>query len=104
MRTRLFDGWLRGLLMLAAVPPCVPAPAQSGDYRFSDRWRFSIDLDGLAGGPGRLIDLALKLDYRLDERWQLGGGYRMLEGGADTDDVYNFAWLHYAVLDIRYRF
>ena len=25
-------------------------------------------------------------------------------GGADTDDVYTFAWLHYGVLDISYRF
>ena len=28
----------------------------------------------------------------------------LLEGGADTDDVYSFGWLHYAVLDLRYRF
>jgi len=25
-------------------------------------------------------------------------------GGADTDNVYTFAWLHYGVLDISYRF
>ena len=24
--------------------------------------------------------------------------------GADTDDVYSFGWLHYAVLDVRYQF
>lgn len=82
----------------------VPALHLSGDYRFYERWLFRLDLDGLAGGPGRLIDLGLILNYELSESWCIGGGYRTLEGGADTDDVYNFAWLHYAVLNVRYRF
>ena len=82
----------------------VPALHLSGDYRIGERWLFRLDFDGLAGGPGRLIDLGLLLDYELNENWQIGGGYRMLEGGADTDDVYSFAWLHYATLDLRYRF
>ena len=71
---------------------------------FGDRWLFALDFDGLAGGPGRLFDVALKLEYDLTERWRVGAGYRTLEGGADTDDVYTFAWLHYGVLDISYRF
>jgi hypothetical protein len=82
----------------------VPALHFSGEYRFSDRWQLRIDFDGLAGGPGRLFDAALLVDYDLDEHWQIGGGYRTLEGGVDTDDVYNFGWLHYAVVDLRYRF
>ena len=82
----------------------VPALHLSGDYRMSERWLFRLDFDGLAGGPGRLIDLGLFVDYELNENWQVGGGYRTLEGGADTDDVYTFAWLHYAVLNVRYRF
>ena len=82
----------------------VPTLHLSGERRFGERWTLGLDLDGLAGGPGRLIDLALKLDYRLGPRWRVGGGYRTLEGGADTDAVYNFAWLSYAVLDVAYRF
>jgi hypothetical protein len=82
----------------------VPALHLSGEYRLTDRWQFTLDFDGLAGGPGRLFDVALKLDYDLNEQWRIGAGYRTLEGGADTDDVYTFAWLHYAVLDLRYRF
>lgn len=82
----------------------VPALHVSGEYRFNDRWLFALDFDGLAGGPGRLFDVALKLEYDLDERWRIGGGYRTLEGGADTDDVYTFAWLHYGVLNVSYRF
>ena len=82
----------------------VPALHVSGEYRFGDRWLFELDFDGLAGGPGRLFDVALKLEYDLTERWRVGAGYRTLEGGADTDDVYTFAWLHYGVLDIGYHF
>ena len=82
----------------------VPTLHLSSDYRLADRWMLRFDFDGLAGGPGRLFDIALKLDYAVNDNWRIGGGYRTLEGGADTDDVYSFGWLHYAVLDIRYYF
>lgn len=82
----------------------VPTLHLSGDYQISERWLFRLDFDGLAGGPGRLFDLGLIFDYELNENWQIGGGYRTLEGGVDTDDVYNFAWLHFAVLNLRYQF
>jgi hypothetical protein len=82
----------------------VPALHLSSDYRIGERWLIRLDFDGLAGGPGRLIDLGLILDYELNRNWRIGGGYRTLEGGVDTDDVYNFAWLHFAVLDVHYRF
>lgn len=82
----------------------VPALHVSGEYAFAERWKFLLDFDGLAGGPGRLFDVAVRLDYELNEDWRIGGGYRFLEGGADTDDVYNFAWLHYAVLSLEYSF
>lgn len=82
----------------------VPALHLSSDYRVAERWMLRFDFDGLAGGPGRLFDVALKLDYAVNDNWRVGGGYRTLEGGADTDDVYSFGWLHYAVVDVRYRF
>ena len=82
----------------------VPALHLSRDYRFAERWMMRFDFDGLAGGPGRLFDIALKLDYAVNDDWRIGGGYRTLEGGADTDDVYSFGWLHYVVFDMRYRF
>ena len=30
--------------------------------------------------------------------------YRTIEGGADVERVYNFAWLHFAVASLRLRF
>ena len=82
----------------------VPTLHLSGDYQINDRWQFRLDFDGLAGGPGRLFDLGLIVNYEFNERWLIGGGYRTLEGGVDNDDVYNFAWLHYGLLNVQYRF
>ena len=53
----------------------------STEWAFARRWKAIFDVEGLAGGPGRAIDLAFKLRYDLTERWSLGGGYRRLEGG-----------------------
>ena len=54
-------------------------------------------LDALAGGPGRAEDLAIKLGHRPAPGWVVSIGYRMVEGGADVEEVYSFAWLHYLV-------
>ena len=64
---------------------------------------FKLDADGLAGGPGRAVDAALEVGYDLPERWTVQAGYRTVEGGADVDEVYTFAWLHYAVLSLAWR-
>jgi len=82
----------------------VPLFYLASRYRLTRRWSINAELDALAGGPGRAIDLGLRLDYDLTERWRIGLGYRGLEGGADTDDVYNFAWFNSAVVTAGYRF
>jgi hypothetical protein len=82
----------------------VPLLHIAGDLILAGRWRLSLDLDALAGGPGRAEDLALKVYYDICGRWSISGGYRTVEGGADVEEVYNFAWLHYAVVSARYRF
>ena len=82
----------------------VPLLHLYGEYALGERWRLALDFDGLAGGPGRAFDIALKGIYELGSGWRIGAGYRMLEGGSDTDDVYSFAWLHYAVASLEYRF
>lgn len=81
----------------------VPLLHFAGDWRPGSRWRISFDADGLAGGPGRAVDASLKLGYDLDDRWSIRAGYRTLEGGADVESVYSFAWLHYAVASVVWR-
>lgn len=82
----------------------VPLLHLSGDWRFARRWHFLLDLDALAGGPGRAEDLSLKLSYDVCDRWSVAGGYRTVEGGADVDEVYNFAWFNSLVVSAVYRF
>jgi hypothetical protein len=81
----------------------VPLVHLAADWQTSSRTHLLFDLDGLAGGPGRAFDAALKLGYDLDDRWQLRAGYRTLEGGADVSSVFAFAWLHYGAISLRFR-
>lgn len=72
----------------------VPALHLSGDYRIGERWLFRLDSDGLADGPGRLIDLGVILDYQLNDGWRIGGGYRTLEGASiPTTSTTSRCWL-----------
>jgi hypothetical protein len=82
----------------------VPLLSLAAEWLFVERWSAIFDFDGLAGGPGRAFDAAVKLQYELTDRWRIGAGYRTLEGGADNDTAYNFAWFHYAFISVDYRF
>lgn len=76
----------------------VPLLYLAGEYRFDNRWSASADVDALGGGPGRAIDVGIGLNYRPANAWQFGVEYRALEGGADVDSVYNFAWFNSLLL------
>lgn len=82
----------------------VPLAHLSGEARLSDRWRFLLDFEGLGAPQGRAFDIAAKFACSLTDHWELAVGYRTIEGGADVERVYNFAWLHFAVGSIRLRF
>lgn len=82
----------------------VPLLNVYGEYRLVDRWRATLDFDGLVGPNGRAFDIGVKVAYDVTPRWSLEGGYRVLEGGADNNNVYNFAMFNYAILGARYRF
>jgi hypothetical protein len=82
----------------------VPLLSLAAKWSLINRWTAIFDFEGLAGGPGRAFDVAIKLQYHLTDRVWIGAGYRILEGGADNDDVYNFAWFNYALISLGYRF
>lgn len=81
----------------------VPLLHLSAEWRFIPGTHLLFDFDGLAGGPGRAFDAALKVGFDLGDRWRVGAGYRTLEGGADVESVYNFAWLHYGLVSVSFR-
>ena len=82
----------------------VPLLHLAADWQLTKSGHLLFDFDGLAGGPGRAFDSSLKFGYDLGDRWRITMGYRTLEGGADVESVYNFAWLHYGLASISLRF
>jgi hypothetical protein len=82
----------------------VPLLNFAAEYRPADRWRLVGEIDGLASGQGRAFDVTLRGYYDVTDRFSLGLAYRTIEGGADNDDVYNFAWLHSVVFAATFRF
>ncbi len=81
----------------------VPLFYMAAQYKVDDRWTVGADFDGLAGGPGRAIDLGVTLDYAIADKWSIGADFRVLDGGADVDDVFNFARFYSAALAVSYR-
>lgn len=68
-----------------------------------EKWRFRFDLDGLAAPQGRAFDAGIFVE-RMFESFTAFAGYRTIEGGADNDTVYNFAWFHKLVLGAHKEF
>ncbi len=62
----------------------------------------ALDGDALASSRGRAEDVLLGLEFRTGEL-AFRAGYRVLEGGVDGDEVYNFAWIHQVVAGVRYE-
>lgn len=73
-------------------------------WDFTDRFRLILDGDALAASQGRAEDVFLGLGYKLSDNFALKAGYRLLEGGADNDEVYNFTWYDYASVGAVIRF
>jgi hypothetical protein len=81
----------------------VPLLNFSLHYNLTDRLGLLLDGDALAAPQGRAEDVLAALTYAHSDRLQLRVGYRVLEGGADNDEVYNFALLHYAAIGVTLR-
>ncbi len=59
-----------------------------------------LDGDALAAPQGRAEDVMLAVKYNLNSNVNLKAGYRILEGGADVAEVYNFSLFNYALLGL----
>lgn len=82
----------------------VPLGHVSGEARLADRWTLRFEVDGAAAPQGRAFDILAAVEYQPTPRWGLSAGYRTIEGGADVDEVFTFAWLNAAVLRAEFRF
>jgi len=73
-------------------------------WQFHEKWGVLLEGDAAAAKQGRAEDVLLALQHRLNDRLTLRAGYRILEGGADVDTVYNFALVHFFSAGVTYAF
>ncbi len=73
-------------------------------FHLHPRMALVMDGDALAAPQGRAIDVLCALQYEVRDALNIGLGYRILEGGADNDNVYTFALFHHAAATLTWRF
>ncbi|MBK8644916.1 MAG: hypothetical protein IPN15_22695 [Saprospiraceae bacterium] len=73
-------------------------------WKVDDKFGLLLDGDALAAPQGRAEDVLIAATYNFSKNFSIRAGYRILEGGADNDRVYNFALFHYASVGISYTF
>lgn len=73
-------------------------------FRPNYRWNFILEGDALASKQGRAEDIFAGAAYQLSPRVAVKLGYRVVEGGANVDDVYNFNWINYASTGLLFSF
>ena len=73
-------------------------------WNIEDRLGILIEGDALAAPQGRAEDVQFAFTYKLSDNFRVRTGYRILEGGSDSDVVYNFALFHYASVGLTYKF
>lgn len=82
----------------------VPLLHAYAERRLGERWTLVGDVDALAGGPGRAIDAGLRVRWLLTPSWSVQGGWRILDGGVDTREQFNFARFTSWTLGVAVRF
>lgn len=82
----------------------VPLLHLSVEHRFSPGWSALFETDALGAKQGRAVDAALMVRWQATQRLHADVGYRMLEGGADNDQLYTWARLDGWRLGMGMRF
>jgi len=83
----------------------VPLVSFNAIYAPTARLSLQLKGDALVGPQGRAEDIFAGILYHIwEDHLQLKAGYRFLEGGADVDQVYNFAYIHFADIGLIYTF
>jgi hypothetical protein len=73
-------------------------------WKITNNFAFLLDGDALAAPQGRAEDVLTALIFKASNRIDLKAGYRILEGGADNDEVYTYALINYASIGAIFHF
>lgn len=82
----------------------VPLLYQFTKYKWKNGMSVALDFDGWAAPQGRAFDVGVMAGYAILSNMDLSFGYRILEGGADNDKVYNFSRLEYLFSSLNWEF
>lgn len=69
-----------------------------------EKFGLLLEGDALAAPQGRAEDVLAAATYKLSDNFTLKAGYRILEGGADNDEVYTFSLFHYGAVGLIMSF
>lgn len=75
-----------------------------GAALIEEKLELILDADALVGPQGRAEDAFLGLQYNPFKNIGLYTGYRIIDGGADVDQVYNFARLHFVSVGLNVHY
>ncbi len=70
------------------------------NWIMNEKFGLLLEGDALAAPQGRAEDVLIAATFKLLDKVALKTGYRILEGGADNDEVYNFSLFNYAVVGL----
>jgi hypothetical protein len=73
-------------------------------WKPDEKFGILLEGDALAAPQGRAEDVLIAATYRFSDHLGLKAGYRILEGGADNDEVYSFALFNYASVGLLIYF
>jgi hypothetical protein len=74
-------------------------------WNITQHWNLILEGDALVAPQGRAEDVFIGAGYELKkDKIIIKGGYRILEGGADNEEVYNFTWFNYASVGAIFKF
>jgi hypothetical protein len=73
-------------------------------YKVNEKLGLLLEGDALAAPQGRAEDVLLAATFKISDNLAIKAGYRILEGGADNDEVYNFSLFNYAAAGLVITF
>ncbi len=78
----------------------VPLVHLFAERYLTENFSLSFDAETLAGPQGRATDAAIAANFAISNPLSFNIGYRVIEGGADVGEVYNFAWINFGFIGI----
>jgi hypothetical protein len=73
-------------------------------WTFTNTLSFLLNGDALGAPQGRAEDVLTAIQYNMNKNVDIRLGYRILEGGANVEQVYNFTLINYLLFGVTYRF